>query len=222
MSNPTPPDSEPEDIDTRYLRWSRADRARPAESIAAAVLAHAGKLAAERGAIGPRTSGRSFAKRASVFAGLAAAASVGFVMVPRFFTQNAPAVKTAEQVPASAARNAIVQDSAPAPNAAATASLRKATPVDRGALLREAAASGNAVGVIALLDGTMDIDSRDSLGRSALMLAVIHGGESAVTSLLAKGADPNAADANGETPLQVALSGNYAGIAAALRKAGAR
>jgi ankyrin repeat protein len=40
--------------------------------------------------------------------------------------------------------------------------------------------------------------------------------------LLANGADPNAADARGTTPLQAAVAGGQSAIAAALRRAGAR
>jgi hypothetical protein len=40
--------------------------------------------------------------------------------------------------------------------------------------------------------------------------------------LLARGADPNAADAHGTTPLQAALAGHQGAIAAALQLAGAR
>jgi len=40
--------------------------------------------------------------------------------------------------------------------------------------------------------------------------------------LLAHGADPNAADAQGNTPLQIALAGGDPAIVAALQRAGAR
>jgi hypothetical protein len=53
------------------------------------------------------------------------------------------------------------------------------------------------------------------------MLAVLHGRQSAVDALLAMGADPRAADANGTTPLQAALAAEQPAIAAALRRAGA-
>jgi ankyrin repeat protein len=39
---------------------------------------------------------------------------------------------------------------------------------------------------------------------------------------LASGADPNAADGSGTTPLQAAIAGNQAAIVAALQRAGAR
>jgi len=54
-----------------------------------------------------------------------------------------------------------------------------------------------------------------------LMLATLQGRTGAVETLLAHGADPNAADADGTTPLQAAMTGNQPAIVAALRSAGA-
>jgi ankyrin repeat protein len=54
------------------------------------------------------------------------------------------------------------------------------------------------------------------------MIAVLHGQKEAVNVLLAAGADPNAADASGTTPLQAALAGAHSAIAAALEQSGAR
>jgi hypothetical protein len=88
--------------------------------------------------------------------------------------------------------------------------------------LREAAETGNVPRLRALLDEHADVDARDSLGRTALMLAVINGRPGAVAALLAGGADPNAAAGNGTTPLQVAEARDEPDIAAALRRAGAR
>jgi ankyrin repeat protein len=68
----------------------------------------------------------------------------------------------------------------------------------------------------------VDIDARDESGRTALMLATLHGQTHAVDTLLASGADPNAADAQGTTPLQAAIAGGQPSIVAALRRAGAR
>jgi ankyrin repeat protein len=65
-------------------------------------------------------------------------------------------------------------------------------------------------------------DARDAEGRTALMLAVLRGQSHAVEVLLANGADPNAADARGTTPLQAALAGHQQAIAATLQRAGAR
>jgi ankyrin repeat protein len=54
------------------------------------------------------------------------------------------------------------------------------------------------------------------------MLAVLYGHADAVGLLLASGADANAADANGTTPLQAALARNRSDMIEALRRAGAR
>jgi len=90
------------------------------------------------------------------------------------------------------------------------------------AALRHAAEVGDLAGLTAQLAGGSDIDSRDALGRSALMLATLHGQTRAVTALLAHGADPNAADARGTTPLQAAIAADEQQIIATLRSYGAR
>ena len=54
------------------------------------------------------------------------------------------------------------------------------------------------------------------------MLAILRGQSDAVNLLLAHGADANAADSNGVTPLQAALAGTQPAITAALQRAGAR
>lgn len=116
----------------------------------------------------------------------------------------------------------------PAPSAAraaappaASLSLDAAPSPDVGVALREAAQSGNVPTLRALLADHIDIDARDPWGRTALMLAVRGDHKEAVNVLLAAGADPNAADGRGTTPLQAATDAQPA-IAAALRRAGAR
>jgi ankyrin repeat protein len=93
--------------------------------------------------------------------------------------------------------------------------------LDPAADLREAAQSGNVARLRALLADHLDIDARDARGRTALMLAVRRDQKEAVSVLLAAGADPNAADAAGTTPLAAAADAQPE-IAAALRRAGAR
>jgi hypothetical protein len=66
------------------------------------------------------------------------------------------------------------------------------------------------------------IDARDSEGRTALMSAVLQGRLDAVVALLRKGADANAADFAGVTPLQAARAKHLPEIADALIEAGAR
>jgi ankyrin repeat protein len=53
-------------------------------------------------------------------------------------------------------------------------------------------------------------------------LATLHCQTRAVKLLLSHGADPNAADTNGVTPLRAAIDGNQSAIVAALKHAGAR
>jgi Ankyrin repeats (3 copies) len=111
--------------------------------------------------------------------------------------------------------------SAPAPWASQSAGLLAGKTVPDAAL-RRAAEIGDVPELQALLEKKLAINARDESGRTALMLATLHGQGDAVDVLLSHGADPNIADAHGTTPLQAALAGNQAAIAAALQRAGAR
>jgi hypothetical protein len=93
--------------------------------------------------------------------------------------------------------------------------------LDAGTMLRRAAESGDIATLQSLLNEPVDLASRDNDGRTALMLAAIHGQSEAVNVLLAHGADPNAADAQGITPSQAAAKRNYRTIIDALSRAGA-
>jgi hypothetical protein len=93
---------------------------------------------------------------------------------------------------------------------------------DPAAAVRRAAEIGDLAGLQRLLEKQSDIDSGDAAGRTALMLATLHGQTDAVAALLAYGADPNAADADGTTPLQAARAGDHPAIVAALQRYGAR
>jgi Ankyrin repeats (many copies) len=95
-------------------------------------------------------------------------------------------------------------------------------PADRSAELRHAAEVGDVPALQAVLSTQPAIDARDEGGRTALMLATLHGQSRAVEVLLASGADPNAPDARGITPLQAAEAANQTVIVEALRRAGAR
>jgi hypothetical protein len=86
--------------------------------------------------------------------------------------------------------------------------------------LWHAAGTGDVAQVQALLEQQPDVNVRDAEGRTALMLATVHGQAEVVALLLKHGADPNVADAHGVTPLRAAVDGNERVIVAALRRAG--
>jgi len=132
---------------------------------------------------------------------------------------NAPTAQSTGPPPQSAAPT--VQSAAPRSQSAAS----KAPPArlaDSAAEVRRAAEIGAVPELQTLLGQQGDIDARDESGRTALMLATLSGQARAVDVLLAHGADPNAADAQGITPLQAAIAGDRPAIAEALRRAGAR
>ncbi len=89
--------------------------------------------------------------------------------------------------------------------------------------LHEAAAQGDVARVRSLLQqSAAPIDARDASGRTALMLAVLHGHEAVVRALLEQGADPNISDAVGHTVLAVARRQHQLPVIEALLQAGAR
>jgi hypothetical protein len=118
---------------------------------------------------------------------------------------------------APAARQRMAGSSAAPPIAAAAR-----VGASPAAAFRHAAEVGDLATLAALAEKQADIDARDAAGRTALMLATLHGQTDAVAALLAYGADPSAADADGTTPLQAATAGDHPAIVAALRRYGAR
>ncbi len=121
----------------------------------------------------------------------------------------------------------------PAPAVLAASRLQSLTAaagrrMDTAVALRQAAEDGDMETLRTLLSPQTDIhppsaiDARDGNGRTALMLATLHGRREAVDALLAAGADPNTADVEGTTPLQAAVAGGQPEIIAALRRAGGR
>jgi Ankyrin repeats (3 copies) len=108
------------------------------------------------------------------------------------------------------------------PAAVSSAAVAPRAATNPSAALRSAAEVGDLAALEALVANQTEIDSRDAAGRTALMLATLHGQTNAVAALLAYGADPNAADADGTTPLQAATAGDHPAIVAALRRYGAR
>ena len=245
MNEVPPSDDESRDVDDHYRRASARDPSRPSESVRRAVLEHAARLAGEHAANTASARMRSSRParsrtwwRPAAFGTLAAAVLAGFLIAPRFLTPRAPprsasapaqvsaevqgkAAPSADSAAEFGANNAPankVQSGAGARSAAAPA----ARLMDLPAEVRRAAENGNVTELQSLLDNQPVINARDESGRTALMLATLHGQTAAVDALLARGADPNAADVRGMTPLQAAVAGNQPAIVAALQRAGAR
>ena len=184
-----------------------------------------------QGMLKPRVSARNaatVADSAAPIAGKNATAQLQGVIS----TQSAPAASAGaaieerrERLGASTAGTAAAPLAAPAARESTervevTAGRR----ADPAAELRRAAEIGDVAKLQGLLNLQSEsvVDARDEDGRTALMLAILHGRAHAVNVLLAHGADPNVADAHGTTPLQAALAGHQTAIAAALQLAGAR
>ncbi len=105
--------------------------------------------------------------------------------------------------------------------AAPTATGAAAAPeTDSAVRLRHAAQVGDLAQLQALAREQPDLNARDALGRTALMLAILNGHTDAVAVLLASGADPRVADAQGVTPLQAARAARATAIVAALEHYG--
>lgn len=99
----------------------------------------------------------------------------------------------------------------------AMASAMGSPPRAPGSSLHAAAATGDLEALRRLLaDPATRVDEPDSLGRTALMVAVTARRVAAVRVLMAAGADPDHADASGATPRSVARTGPNAEIAALL------
>jgi hypothetical protein len=221
-----------EDIDEIYRRASAFDPSRPTEALRRKVLDHAAALTAVPP---PAAAHRARSWRPAVCGSLAAAGIAGLLIVPRVFNPHPPAESAPQPPPQAAAESSAIARSherpadQPAADAgAAPASAPPAPPTtDREAALRQAAATGDLRKVRAMLGAQgrgaqVRIDAADARGRTALMLATLRGQAESVDVLLAHGADPNAADATGTTPLQAALAADQPAIVAALRRSGAR
>ena len=93
---------------------------------------------------------------------------------------------------------------------------------DSGPALWRAAETGDLAVLRELHEKQVNLDAVDATGRTALLIATLHGHSQAVTALLEFGADPNIPDASGESPLDAALAADESEIIAALKRHGAR
>ena len=143
-------------------------------------------------------------------------------------TANADAATLQEVVVTGARRTANDNQASAAPIASVAASDvlaskgRAQAPPGAAEAFRHAAETGDLHKLKTSLAEQVDVNSRDAAGRTALLLATMHGQTKAVKLLLSRSADPNVADTNGVTPLQAAMDGGQTAIVAALEHAGAR
>lgn len=86
--------------------------------------------------------------------------------------------------------------------------------------IHDAAEAGDAAQVEVLIDGGADVEARDNLGRTVLLIGVEQGDVVLVELALAKGADVNATRKNGTTALHLAAEHNRLEIAKILVAAG--
>jgi hypothetical protein len=140
---------------------------------------------------------------------------------PRDATASSSAAPTATQLQGFNESRALIAVPARVAAEAAVASSGAGAALERAQRFRHAAEVGDLAQLEILLPGQPDINARDPLGRTALMIAVLRGQTAAVSALLAYGADPNAVDLSGRTPLQVARGAGADAITAMLERYGA-
>lgn len=115
------------------------------------------------------------------------------------------------------------QPAAAVPTLSATsAPALSSEPTQPADALWRAAEAGNMHNLLAALDNHVNVNSRDPGGRTALMLAIVHGQSGAVKALLSHGADPNIPDGQNQTPLHAANAGGQWLIVGFLKRAGAK
>ena len=135
---------------------------------------------------------------------------------------DAPAAmrsRPAVAAPAPGPATAPAPISAPAVPAPAPAAAPAAPPLDAGAALREAARTGQSGALAQALQvvSAAQLNSTDSAGRTALMLATTGGHVEAVQRLVNAGANTELKDANGQTAAQTAKRLGYRQIESILK-----
>jgi len=211
------PAAPPPEVAARaYTPPARVASSQSAQPAAAPESAAASSPPAQLAAVPPAAASSQAAQSATTpqSAGASAQGAAAALIAPRV---SAPVAGiAADSLSIEEARSARSRDSALQRPSGGAASSESA--------LRRAAETGDVPELQKLLDAeaALDINSRDERGRTALMLAALHGRTDAVGVLLDRGADPNLADSQGLTPLQAATAGNEAAIIAALRRKGAR
>ena len=222
-----------DDIDEQYRQSSAREAGEPGEATRRRILEHAATLAAQRAAAGDEFRGNSAPprrrlqwRRPALFGTLAAAAVAGLMVVPQFLRRDtAPVYATVAPAELSPATSAAQRQSLTALRALPQAPALASAGAGRGLASAGAATAAMARsfdGAAVERAAPADIDARDATGRTALLNAVLRGDAVTVTSLLARGANPDLAGPDGLSPLQAAVAGNQPAIAALLRQAGAR
>ena len=206
VSTPGPEQDEEQQLLERYRQASNAQPLAPNRAVADAILAEARRAAAAR--IVPRRRRWIL----PLFGGVAAASLAGLLVVPKMLEHQEPRISAAPaDLPAAAptaAPSAALPPTATAQAAENAGAALGMKPPSAAESVLSAVASGDLSRVQRSLDAGEvagdTIDARDIQGRSALLLAVMANRRDMVRLLLAHGADPNAADHAGNTPVQQA------------------
>lgn len=89
------------------------------------------------------------------------------------------------------------------------------------AMAMDLARAGNTAELVEFIDRGLPVDSQDSQGNTALMLAAYHGHAETVTALIDRGADVDLCNARGQAPIAGALFKGEDEVVALLRRANA-
>src|SRR5690554_2179886 len=89
------------------------------------------------------------------------------------------------------------------------------------AMAMDLARAGETDELIEFIDHGLPVDSQDSEGNTALMLAAYHGHTDTVKALIGRGADVNLGNARGQSPIAGALFKGEDDVVAILRDANA-